>query len=256
MTRYWALTGLGFAALTFQPIAGADIIGLVPGTYSYNHPYDSGVPLVGSDYLQITNGVNQLRSMVFYQPQSVAQFTASFTYRATSIAACPVAQGVTFFIENDSRGTGAVGGHLGGLGYDGITPSANIALALDTGPSLMYSGYSTGGIISGLASTSPVNAFSGHNINVTLTYANPLLTLTMVDTVTNATYAPPSFLVGDIAASVGGASAYIGVSASTGNGVGSGGATQELSNFRYTTPEPASVLGLLAALGFMRRLAR
>lgn len=255
MKRPFQRPFLALFSLTAAVAAHGDIVGLDPSSYQYNHA-DPGFPQVTSNSIQMTNGVNQLRSIVFYQPQNISQFTASFTYRATSIAACPVGQGLTFFLENDPRGVSAIGASLGGLGYNGITPSAGVAIDLNTDNSQSYAAYGTGGSVTGFNSTNPANAFNGHDINVTLVYANPTLTLTMVDTVTNATYAPPAFLVGSIATGVGGSTALVGFGVSTGNGVGFGGATQMLSNFSFTTPEPSSALGFLGALSLFRRVTR
>lgn len=245
MKRSFQATFLITGAIAAAAARG-DIIGL-DQNYNYNHA-DPGFPQVTPNSIQLSNGINQLRSIVFYQPQNISQFTASFTYSATNIVACSLAQGLTFFLENDVRGTGAIGASLGGLGFNGITPSAGVAFSLNTGNSQTYAAYGTGGSVTGFNPTAPANLFSGHDINVTIAYSNPLLSLTMLDTVTNAVYAPPAFLVGNLAVAVGGPTALVGFGISTGSGVGSGGATQMLSNFSFTTPEPASALGILSGL--------
>ncbi len=262
MGRGCAAIAVGFV------IAGgaeADIVGFVPGTYAYNHDAaDVGSPpVLGDGFIQLTTGRDQRRSIFFTTPQDITEFTASFTYRAESIGASGNDQGLTFVLQNDAAGSAALGDSLRnlfgpyGLGYQGIAPSAAVTIATNTGPAKTYSGFFSGGILGGGSSeTTPVNAFDGNDIRVTLEYAASVLDVQMTDLETGATF-ERSLLVGTLSSLVGGSTAYVGFTASTGGGASSGGANQFLSDFVFTVPEPASLLSLsvLAAASLRRRTA-
>jgi hypothetical protein len=241
------------------PFAAGDIIGLTPGTYMYN-PGDTGSPpVIGPDSIQLTTGRDQRRSIFFFESQSITEFTVSFTYRADEIRACGNTQGLTFTVHNDPRGPGALGDPLGnlfgpyGLGYAGITDSAALTIELDTGRALTHSGVYTGGVVpSGSLPTTPVNAFPGNDIDVTLVYDGQILTATLRDTVTGQSNVRP-YLLGSLETIVGGPTAIVGFTASTGGGFSSGGVNQYLSNFQFVVPEPTTSLLLLAGVMIMGR---
>lgn len=256
-----ALKPFAAAALTAIMIcasAGADIVGFKPGSYEYNFTDSGSPPAVGPDFIQLTTGRDQRRSIWFKARQDISEFRASFTYRASSINACGNIQGLTFAIQNNPAGLDAIGSSLGnlfgpyGMGYQGLAASAAVTFELNTGSARTYSGFFKNGVLGGGSElTMPVNAFGGRDINVSIAYDGSILTVTMADSVTGSMYTR-SRLVGSLADAIGSDTAYIGFTASTGGGSSSGGANQYLSNFRYAIPAPAS-LSILALAAIPRR---
>jgi hypothetical protein len=248
-----------FIAALSGSVARADIAGFnnLVG-WTYNQP-DAGTPadLPNSGTVHLTTGNGQRRSIFFNAPQNITQFSASFTYRATNMNASLVGQGIGLVLQNSPSGAMAVGGGNGGLGYTGITNSATTILFGDTGPGQTFNGYFTGGTISsGSNSTSPANLFNFRDLNVTATYNNPILTVTVDDPlIAGFPDFNRNYVVGNLATTIGNSFAYVGFTASTGDGFGNGGSNQYLSNFAYTVPEPGS-LGFLiwfASVGLVRR---
>lgn len=227
--------------------------------WTYNQS-DTGSPadLPSPGTIHLTTGNGQARSVFFNTPQDISQFTASFTYRATNLNASLVSQGIAFVLQNDARGASAIGGGSGGLGYTGISPSATTILWSDTGPGLTYNGYFFGGTSgSGSNPTTPANAFNFRDLNMDVRYANPILTVTVDDPVIAGIDFTRNYVVGDLASIVGGATAYVGFTASTGDRFGNGGANQYLSNFSYIVPEPATLsLLVLGSAALLRRPRR
>ncbi len=193
----------------------------------------TGGPTIVSDVLTLTDNNNgEGRNAFFNTPQPVLSgangFTASFVYTATGGNPF-LADGMSFIVQNDSRGANATGGGDGGLGYAGITPSAALEINV-------YPGRTQGTIIATGGATQVYNSFpnvaSGDPIQVTLTY-NPTansLTETLIDpSAGNATYTNTLNNV-NLGALLGGNSAYIGF----GGGTGGFASTQQISNFSYT----------------------
>jgi hypothetical protein len=239
------ICGVVLLAGTMAAPASADIIGLTPGTYEYNQG-DTGSPaLGGTDSIQLTTGGDQFRSIFFHDAQDITQFSASFTYRAADIGGKGFGRhGITFVMQNSPDDVDALGL---ALGYSGITNSAAITLELDMG--VTYSGYFTNGVLGGgAAALTPVNAYSLHEIDVSMVYDGSFLTVSFVDTVTGASQTLPNMMVGSLADVVGGPSAYIGFS----GGTGVGGVDQHLSNFTFTSIPAPGVLGLLGVAGLLR----
>lgn len=254
-----------FAIIATPVTAHAAIIGFDVGKYEYN-PGDAGSPpVVGPDSIQLTTGNGQRRSIFFYAPQDITWFKANFTYRATNIRACLTWQGVAFVLQNSPGEVDALGSGFGNLGFAGaagIEPSAAVTLQSDTGPGRTYNGVFLDGVLGGGAGdTLPVNAFNGRDINVEIEYQDPVLTVTMSEP--SAAPFVKEYLVGSLASTLGGSKAYVGFTASTGDGFGNGGANQFLSNFRFVNlPEPnaAALLtigaGAISAFGWRRRATR
>jgi hypothetical protein len=252
-TRICVLGGLGLAG-SLVPATRADITGFnnLVG-WSYNQG-DAGTPATfGQDFIQITTGgANQVRSVWFNTPQAISEFTATFTYRAASIGPAAVRQGVSFIIQTDPRGTAAIGAAFNstGFGFDGITPSAGVTIELDTGPGLTYSGFYRNGIIGTPAVTTPLNAFQGRDIEVSIVYNGTSIAVSMHDSVN--TFPTQNYLVSpSFAAALGSSAALVGFGASTG---AQNGCNQFISNFRYTVPAPGTAA--LLALGMCVRRRR
>jgi hypothetical protein len=195
--------------------------------------------------LTITDGAgSEARSAFNNAVQNVTSFTTSFTY---TDAGGGGADGFAFVMQNDPRGTAALGDAGGAIGYAGsattkITPSAADAFNIFGGSG---SGYSTGGNKQ-IGPTGPVNIASGNPIQVTLRYSGgPTLTETLTDTVTNVTNYK-AYAV-NIPKAAGGSTALIGFTGGTG-GVTS---TQRIGNFTFVNTAPvARALTPLAVSGF------
>jgi hypothetical protein len=222
------------AAIGNSDAARADIIGLVPGSYSYNTADAGSPPLIGADSIQLTTGGVQQRSIWFYEQQSISAFTATFTYQSSETAASFQRQGITFAIHANPAGTTALGSLPGSsqLGYGGLTNSVAVTLELDTGSATSFSGVYTNGVLGGgSALTAPLNAFNGE-VDVTIFYQGSLLSVTISDGAN--TFGPSNHLVGNLAAVLGSSTGWVGFTAAT-----EGGANQLLSEFRFV-PEPSS----------------
>jgi PEP-CTERM motif len=171
--------------------------------------------------------------------QNIGAFNASFTYTATGGA-----DGAAFILQNDSRGTAAIGGTGGSLGYgDGngsttpVTPSAALQINLWTGSGqpqgVQFATNGNSGRYNSLGSLVPS---SGDPINVNFNYNGSTVSVSLTDTVTSATYSR-SYANVSLPAIVGGSHALIGFSGGTG-GVTS---TQTISNFNFQAVAPTAV---------------
>lgn len=258
--------------------ARADIDGF--GDFSHftiNHQADSSAAPVlnlAAHSIRLTTqaGAPESRSIFFNTPQAISAFTASFTYQALG-SIVPVNEfdsfGACFVMQNSSTGLltvltpGPYGTTPNRFGYGPPSPNAfvppvfdhSVALSLERGARPAgppFSGFTptsatglyNGGLISGGATdTAPLDILSGHPINVTLTYNGSILSETLVDSVTSASFSQ-AFQV-NIPALVGDSTAYVGFSAST---VYDSDQASLFSNFQFhATPEPASLT--LAILG-------
>jgi hypothetical protein len=159
---------------------------------------------------------------------NVQSFTTNFTFQLTN----PEANGITFTIQN--QGTAAQGIFGSGLGYQYIPTSVAVKFDLfnagGEGPD------STGLYTDGAVPTVPavnlsstgINLHSGDTMAVQLVYNGTTLTMTITDTVTQATYTT-SFTI-NIPSTVGGNTAYVGFT----GGTGVLSATQTILTWTYT----------------------
>ena len=200
--------------------------------------------------LQLTDGsMSEASSWFAATPVSVAAFTASFDYQATGDLVDPgaMADGMAFVLQNDPRGSAALGAAGSSLGYStdpnaggtpsGLTPSAALEFNV-------YAGHTQGtnfvtddstGIYN---STSPVDFWdTGDQIQVVVSYDGGTLTETLTDLVNGNTYST-SYNNVDLSQILGSSTAYVGFSAATGGGV----STQTVSDFTFTAEaaSPAS----------------
>ena len=186
---------------------------------------------INSDVLTLTDGADgEARSRVLSNGCAVrgagGGFHASFIYQNVGAGA---ADGVTFVLHSDSRGTLALGAGGGSLGYAGITPSVALEINIynqhPIGTQLL-----TNGVIADAHTTNPIIFASGDPINIALSYNPATTTLSETDTdlSTNGVFTT-SYTV-DIAAALGGSSAIMGFTGATG-GLNS---TQTIGSFSYT----------------------
>jgi hypothetical protein len=249
-----ALVVATFPVLALCGAACADINGfgtLDPSVWRLNIGDQASAPSYNpsTGTLQLTNpGTGERRSVFALERQTVAGFTASFTYNAQNIVShFGETFGACFVLQNSPAGASAFGGHTAGLGYSGIGNSVAVSLAI--GGSNGTSGVFTNGVVgSGATATSPVSLASGHPIHVSLSYDGVFLTQMLTDTVTNQTFTPASFII-NIPAVVGGSLAYVGITASTVGINQGGGADQYFSDFQFTAVPAPSSAALLAVGG-------
>jgi PEP-CTERM motif len=251
------------AGLLASSAAHADILGF--GNFSgftVNQRDTGNAPTISGSTIQLTNtgGVSEFRSIFCDTPQNISgDFTASFTYVATG-SADPGA-GACFVLQNSSSGASQPPYGNAQFGYNDFPGnSIGVTLELETAGGGLdnASGYYTDGNYGGgSASTSPVNFLSGDPINATITYNGSTLTESFVDTVTQASYSNSFLTVTPIPTVLGGATAYVGLT--TSSGPSPGGENQYFSNLQFTSavPEPSTFtllgVGTIVLLGYAWR---
>ncbi len=187
--------------------------------------------------LTLTHNQNfESSSAWFDTPVSTGSFTAMFTYTDQTGGG---ADGIAFVLQNDSRGTTALGGNGSGLGYAGITPSAAYEINIYSGHT-QGANYATDGSTGNYASTGSVVVQSGDPIDVALTYDATAGTLTAVltDRVTHATDTQ-TFSDINLATQVGGQTAYVGFTGADGGA----SSIQTISGLTFTPSLGTSVTG-------------
>ncbi len=248
------LLAAALAAVAFPLAARADISGFGDfSNFAVNQSDTASSATFAPGIIHLTNsGVSEGRSVFANTPQTITQFTASFTYQATSKPTDGDFFGGAIVFQNNGAHTSAIGN----LGYasSNFTKSAAISLEYSTVSSGSSStGFYTGGNAGGgSAITIPVNIFSGDPINVSLSYSGSTLSETLVDATTHASFTTSYFA--NIPTAVGGSTAFVGFTANTRTFEDAA----DFSNFQFTTgavPEPASlsVLGVFGVGLFRRR---
>ena len=211
--------GTGTAAVSYSSGFTSANLALVNGT------------TLAAGALELTDGgTYEARAAWYSTPVNVQAFTTDFTFQI-SPAAANATDGLTFTIQN--KGLTAHGGMGGSLGYQGVTPS--VAVKFDTFNNSGEGVNSTGFYTNGAAPTIPaidltpsgVNLHSGHVMHVHLTYDGTTLTLSLTDTVTNATFTASQAI--NIPSTVGANTAFVGFTAGTGGTV----STQEILTWTY-----------------------
>lgn len=214
----------------------------------------NGFTHLNGSLLQLTNGNGFENSSAFSNSAvDVTKFTTQFQFQIG--AGVNTADGFTFCIQG--VGPTALGGSGGGLGYgtDGVNggPTINnsVAIKFDLYSNAGEGPDSTGLYLNGnnptnlnsidLSSTG-INLHSGDTFQVNMTYDGATLTVTILDTVTQAT-ATQTYSV-NIPSIVGGGTAYVGFTAGTGGVV----ATQSILSWTFSpnaqqAPNAPSALG-------------
>jgi Chitobiase/beta-hexosaminidase C-terminal domain/Legume lectin domain len=200
-------------------------------TGSTGFTFDGGATVTGGA-LQLSDGGNfENRSAWYATPVNVQNFNTSFMFQITP-ATPGASDGFTFTIQN--MGLTADGGIGGALGYQGITPSVAVKFDLfsNDGEGVNSTGFYTNGVaptVPALDLTpSGINLHSGDVMLAQLTYDGTTLTLTLTDTVTNATFTASDTI--NIPATVGMNTAFVGFTGGTGGTV----STQNILNWTYT----------------------
>ena len=208
---------------------------------------------INSGTATLTNGGANEASSVFYNtPQSIAgSFTATFTYQE-SASLIATGGGVAFVIQDDARGTVAVGQSGTMLGYGGsgtaaIKPSAAVEFNLlnVAGVAETSTNYATNGALTGTSYTPPLSLKDA--ISVLLQYNGNTLTETLTDNTTHVSSPTYSYTAGSLSSQLGSNTAYIGFTGST----GASGASQSISDFSYAAVPESSSWGLAAGAGLL-----
>jgi hypothetical protein len=222
--------------------ARGDINGFGNGAGFTVNNNTAGAASINAGTLTLTTGVNSQASTVFNNtPQSVGNFTASFTYTDVSTGG---ADGFAFLLHNDPRGLTALGADGGALGYGGgspITPSAAVNFNIYDGNGGSRVGFSRGGNVGySFPNTGAVNLTNGQPVNVTINYATVgsagVISATLTQGGNTFTTRPQAF---NVTSYVGGNTAIVGV----GGGTGGLNASQTLSNFSFTSGTAAAPAG-------------
>ena len=224
----------------------------------------SGVPLTlgnGQNWTEnqnasFANGVLTLTTTgdgstsYFYQiPQYVGGFEASFTYQAQALTTFPLADGITFCLQDDPRGASAIGLGGGDLAYIGnnggnllaagntITPSVALELNIYPGNGVGGAGYSfdaNGGLGPTIAPGSVI--LTNGPVDVSMLYANGQLALTLSNELTAATYST-TMNVGSIPQILGANTALVGFTGSFGGDT----SVQTITNFSFVSIPPETI---------------
>ena len=225
---------------TSSPVATATYTIGTPGTTYINYPSSGftasnlslnyGASVTGG-ILQLTDGgTGEERSAWFTTKVPVQSFITNFTFQQLNASA----DGMTFTIQGDNIWSLGDGG--GGLGYEGIANSVAVKFDLynNSGEGSDSTGLYTGGAVPTVPavdlSSTGINLHSGDLMNAQLVYNGTTLTMTLTDTVTNATVTEV-FTV-NIPSLVGGNTAYVGFTGATG-GLS---ATQNVLSWTYVSP--------------------
>lgn len=232
---------------------GSGVTGFSGGTnWTVNNTTITSAAFPSAETLQLTDdAANEARTAFFKNQVAVnTSFTASFVYTPShNPDLSSAADGMAFILQRDTRGTAALGGNGGNLGYGGITPSVGAEFNL-YGPNAVGISLQTNGTIAAggtYTPTAPVNLVSGDPIAVTINYnANTLTwTETLTDATANTTYSQ-QFSV-DLAGTIAANTAFVGFS----GGTGGAASTQQISNFSFGSPSGPSYSNAVSIAGGM-----
>ena len=244
VTSYLTALIVALAAVS-APAAQAQITG-----FSGFAP-TNGTAVNNGASLTLTSNVGSEAGSAFNLiPQNVASgFDASFLY---TVSGDKSADGLTFTLENDPRGTSALGsggGYLGYGGNGGITQSAAIEFNFNLSNS---TGFDTdGGIGTPTGIGNGVSLASGLPVAVHLVYDGTVLTETLTQATSGGSNVfETHYTTGSLQGVLGDQAAFVGFTGSDGGSA----STQVVSSFSFTpaaVPEASQTasLGLLLLLG-------
>ncbi len=223
------LSGQGTVIIESVAAFNSDGLGWTPnmgGTYA-------GVGFNNNVLTLTDGGAGESSAFWFAAPLNINAFTATWTYQVTAGDSATRADGMAFAIQNDTRGTSALGGAGGALGYSGIAPSAALEFNIYPNNIVGIALRANGATGAPYNSTAPLDFSNGDLIGVSVHYDGNTMTITLNDTNQSTTYTT-NMNVGSLSAIVGGDTAYVGFS----GGTGGSDANQAVSNFQFT-PLPA-----------------
>jgi Immunoglobulin I-set domain len=244
---YQVIVTNNYGALT-SSVAVLSVVDAQPITFYSTGPgwtvnsmgaFSNGAPVVTNGQLVLTDGhTDEGRDFFFDYPQYIGAFKAAFTYRAFGSA-----DGASFCLQNDPRGTAAEGGIGGGLGVgtgsggSPITPSVELEFNIYPLNGLGGTGYcfQTNGVIGSVSAPGSVSLTNGY-VDVSVTYSSGQLTLAFSNELSTATY-NTTIATGDLTQVLGTNTAYVGFTGSDG-GVDS---TQIITNFSFISYPPANI---------------
>lgn len=194
---------------------------------------------ISANRIQLTSGVNTQSRSVFYQTKEpISQFKTDFTFRAS--AGALTADGLTFTIQNDPRNDAATGYAGKYLGYSGITNSASAAFNFYnyTAEGQKFGFAKNGQVPPDDIDMAPLDLHAGHLIHAQVSYDGHVMRVLAYDA-TDKTKRFSSAKVMDLQTIVGGDTAYVGFTAST----GVRNSYQWLSSWTYTGSNGPDVTG-------------
>jgi hypothetical protein len=191
----------------------------------------NGASQLSGSAIQLTDATNysQASSAWYVVPVNVTSFQTSFTIQATNPGSSQMANGLTFTIQNQnptstdgsslyvSGGPNAVGNYAPGLGYAGLLSSVAVTFDLYNGSGNLTGLYTNGANPVGSSidmTPSNLQLHSGNPLDVSLRYSGTSLAMTVTDSVAHTSFSHTWTI--DIPSTVGGNTAYVGFTASTG----------------------------------------
>jgi hypothetical protein len=188
---------------------------------------------VSGSRLRLTDGkINEDRSVFTSQPQTITQFSTTFQFQLSN----PVGGGFAFVIQDSPNGPNALGTGGSGLGYQGL--GSSLAVKFDLNSDMGEGPDSTGVYTDGNSPTMPatnlstwVNLHSGDVMSATISYDGSNLSLSLTDTAIQQSFFE-TYTGIDIPGLVGGTTAYVGFTASTGGTIFT--AAQDLLSWTFT----------------------
>ncbi|HXO62067.1 MAG TPA: chitobiase/beta-hexosaminidase C-terminal domain-containing protein [Candidatus Acidoferrales bacterium] len=143
--------------------------------------------------LTTTSPTFQASSAWFPTVVNIQNFTTDFNFQTP--AGTGTADGLTFTLQNDPRGTTAIGGAGGNLGY-GLNTTNSVAVKFDLYNNNGEGSDSTGLYLNGASPTTPavdmtgsgIDLHSGDIFHVHMTYDGTNLVMTITDASTNGTF--------------------------------------------------------------------
>ncbi len=203
------------AAASYTISAGTPAISY-GGGFTTTGLFTSGATVTGGQLHLTDGGAGEARTAWFATPVNVQTFTTDFNFQQTSATA----DGFTFVVQGTPQGVYAIGGNGYALGYGGMGNS--VAVKFDLYDNSSEGSDSTGIYVNGATPTVPsvdmtnsgIDLHSAHVMHAHITYDGTTLTLTITDTTTNAVFTTAKAV--NIPATVGGNTALVGFTASTG----------------------------------------
>jgi hypothetical protein len=189
---------------------------------------NGAVPKLTNNVLVLTDGGSDQRSSAFYTNALYVggAWTASFTYNSHGGAA----DGAAFILQNTN--ITALGGTGGSLGYKGAMDYGSLAFELNLWGTA-GTAFATNGNVGVYASNGPVYVNSTNPVSVRLEFTNGVMTATLKDTKTLASYVT-NFTFGSVEGVLGGNLAYVGFAGATGGS----SSTQTISDFQFQSYLP------------------